>query len=426
MWKMTNSILTILTIMIFFVALVSCSDSDSNNSQIGPPYTGFIPNFSVNLPENVVSDSYINGNASSSKFTSSTSMQKLNLNNLLNVVSDSYINNGNSNSIQKLNLEENPDVIDCSSVLETLNTWEQDVDRGLPQNQTNDADSTKALGYTLHFYALSQFYDCNLRQQVLEDGVDRQCILREGEESGSPENLCHEDENADTSTQFSYTLLQDSELPDDFTRFVGWTSDPNDPTNNNVQGMMLNKYLEDDGGRTKTRIDLHEDETQKIIISTFLGYDTNSEGHSMTRSYFREIKPSDGSAATENYIVGRYWNKVFGGVISLRAHLKSSVGSVLFITICQNVVNLEDAIASTCSSGAASTTYFDSEGTQIGPTADFSGQLSTSATDSNFNPENASDNLDTFFNSESIDEYFDIDNFAPENNPQPPDDSTDP
>ena len=377
------------------MVLASCSDSNSNNDQ--QAYTGFIPNFSVNLPENVVSDSYINnGDSNSSKPISSTSM------------------------MQKLNLEENPDVIDCSSVLETLNTWQRDSDRGLPQSQMN-VDSTKALGYTLHFYAHSQFYDCNLRQQVREDGVNRQCPLREGEETGSPEDLCHEDENVDTSTQFSYALLQDNELPDDFTRFVGWTSDPNDPANNNVQGMMINKYLQDDGVRTKTRIDLHEDESEKIIISTFLSYDTNLEGRSMTRSYFREIKPSDGSEATENYIVGRYWNRAFGGVISLRAHLKSSVGSVLFITICQNVVNLEDAIASNCSSESASATYFDTEGTQIGSTADFSGQLSTSATDNNFNPENTSNNLDTFFNGESIDEYFDLDNFAPENNTQTPD-----
>ena len=282
----------------------------------------------------------------------------------------------------------------------------------------HDADSTKALGYTLTLYAQTQFYDCILRQQM-QYGVERQCLLREGEEPGSPENLCHEDEYADTSTQFSYILLQDSEKPaDDFTGFVGWTSDPNDPTNNNVQGLMIGKYLQNDGMRTKTRLDLHEDETKKIIISTLLNYDTNSsEGLFMIRSYFKEIKPNDGSAATENYIVGRYWNKDFAGVISLRAHLKSSVGSVLFITICPNVANLEDAIASHCSSGAALTTYFDSEGTRIGSTADFSGQLSTSATDNNFNPENASDNLDTFFNGESIDEYFDINNFAPENNP---------
>ena len=55
MWKITNSILTI---MIFFVVvLVSCSDS--NNSQQKQTYTDFIPNFSVNLPENVVSDSEV-------------------------------------------------------------------------------------------------------------------------------------------------------------------------------------------------------------------------------------------------------------------------------------------------------------------------------------------------------------------------------
>ena len=388
MWKMINSILAI----VILVALASCSDSDSDNSQ--QAYTGFIPNFSVNLPENVVSNSYLSENSNAPKPTTPT-------------------------NIHKLNLEENPDFVDCTSVLETLNAWQPVSDQNPAQDTVND-NTGGALGYAFYFYAQSQFYDCNLRQQVREDGVAQQCLLREGEGSANPEELCHENENADISVQFSYALFQNEQLPDDFTRFVGWTVDLDDPAASaDVQGMMVNKYLQDDGARTKTRIDLYEDNEKKIVSSTVLVYNTNSNPQSVTRAYFREVRPSDGGTVTENYVVGRHWDRSHNEVISMRVHLKSNVGSVLFVTICQNLTDLEAAIASPCPVGAVlSTTYFDAEGTPIGATADFSSELATS-TDSNFDPERPSDNLNTFFNGESIDEYFEINNFAPENNTQP-------
>ena len=33
----------------------------------------------------------------------------------------------------------------------------------------------------LGLYAKSQFYDCNVRQQLQEDGLTKRCVLRTGE-----------------------------------------------------------------------------------------------------------------------------------------------------------------------------------------------------------------------------------------------------
>ena len=173
------------------------------------------------------------------------------------------------------------------------------------------------LGLAVNFYATAQFYDCNAREQLQQDGLTTQCKLREGTDGSlEGENLC--DEGAATEVQLLSALITEGES-DDLTRFVSWTMDPNDPQSSDVEGQMINKYLQSDRGRTKTRVNLSRVSGKKAVDVTLLFHDPNGDPAFLLRVYFEE--DGSGNAVTDNYIVARYWSADYGKVLVTKAHL---------------------------------------------------------------------------------------------------------
>ena len=370
-----------ITCLCVFLLSSSCSDGEENRSSVR--YSGYIPNFSVNAPQNSVGAS------------------------VLNLFIKPLVT-----KIQSLNLEENEINIDCT---EALNNWNEaprlpEVANGSLLCFNNQNCRTDEIGYAIHFYAQSQFYDCNIRQQIRDDGLTRQCTLREGSGGRMGEdNLC--DEEASESVQLLYALTQGNPA-EDWTRFVSWTMDPNDPATEDVQGVLINKYLQGDGIRTKTRVDLDRRDGKKVVNSTLLVYDLSGEPSQIVRAYFRE-EGEEGNI-TDNYIVGRYWQVDYGQVVTIRAHLRSGAGASVFVETC-SVNDFTEAQNSACTASGASPVYFDlNDESSTSPIVG----LTTSGADVVFDPRDPSrDDLDTFFNAQDIDDYFDEGAFSPENNP---------
>lgn len=368
-------------LILFLLLSSSCSKEDDKNNSSGLRYTGYVPNFSVNIPN-----------------------RSINSNSFLSLL---------PRQVQLLELEENEINIDCTTALNNANVAPRfpndPSSNGNPFcGEESDQCHENELGFATRFYADTQFYDCNARQQLREDGLSVQCNLREGSEGSIGEdNLC--DEESITTTQLLYAFSV-GETPDDLTRFVSWTMDPNDPETVDVEGRMINKYLEDNGRRTKTRVDLDRENGKKAVDTVFILQNSSNEPIVLKRVYFREA--GSGDDVTDNYIVGRVWDVNYGKVIAVRAHLRSSVGASVFVNRC-DASDFTAAQTSDCTSSTETAIYFNANGEQV--TEAPSGLL-TDGRDANFNPRDSDeDTLDTFFNGGTIDTYFNPSTFSPEN-----------
>ena len=192
--------------------------------------------------------------------------------------------------------------------------------------------------------------------------------------------------------------------------------DPNAPSTEDLEGLMINKYLQSNGLRTKTRVDLDRSDGFKSIGSTLAAYGVPSnELKVITRAYFKEAGGAN-KVVTDNYIVGRIWKKDYGKVLAIRAHLRSGAGSSVFYKTC-TAPNESAAETSTCDIDSSSIgTYFDSNGDHV--TAAPAGVI-TAWNDVNFNPPSG-DHFTSFFNSADTADtvatnYFNPDLFSPDN-----------
>ncbi|MCY4644554.1 MAG: hypothetical protein OXB88_08040 [Bacteriovoracales bacterium] len=384
----------------FFVT--SCFDDDDDSKG----YSGYMPNFSVNVPSGVADDSILKS-ASFSFFES-------------------------------MSLEEGTGQVDCTTALNNWNKAPQ-----LPSSSSgaithgnltlfcssNEGCWTTPAGLVMNFYAQSQFYDCNAREQIQQDGLTRACPLREGT-SGSigEDNLCDESEATTVQLLYAHIVRGDKE---DFNRFTSWTMNPNDPSTNAVRGLLLNKYLqENDQRRTKTRVDLDKNtDGEKVVDSTLLVIDSDGNEESIQRAYFREVKDSEGNV-TDNFIIARFWTGNLARVVAFKAHVKADTGISLFLKSC-DATTYSTAIASTCTPADSDLKYYDSDGQ---PTASNGatnpGGLVNSATDAKFNSRantlNANGtpstpNPNTFYNvaspsAQDIADFFDPERFSPPRN----------
>ena len=280
----------------------------------------------------------------------------------------------------------------------------------------------------LNLYTQSQFYDCNVRQQLQEDGLTKRCVLRTGEAGTDAstnnigaDDLCSQRGLDSVDVQLLYAYRKDEEKPDDNTRFISWTMDPNDSSTEDLEGLMINKYLHDypalngDHSRSKTRVDLDRSDGFKSIDITAASYEVSGELDFIRRINFREAGGRD-KIVTDSYIVGRLWAKHTGKVLVIKAHLKSKAGSSVFYKRCAAATEAL-AKASPCDLDSSTTgTFFDSSGNLAsGPP---SGVI-TAWNDTNFNPPSG-DHFASFFNNpttnnEVITDYFNPDLFSPDN-----------
>ncbi len=182
--------------------------------------------------------------------------------------------------------------ISCTAELEYSNASPQTVGR---------MNVRTAEEYLEHAYAWALFYDCNARQQALEDGDGE---LR-----------------SDSDLQ---AILQTKGNPEDHTRFVAWMGDLNAQES---QGKLVNLYLQDDRTRTKTRIDLNKVGGLKTVDVVFHFQWNNGVDH-WSRAYFREISES------EQFVVQRHYDSDDDTVIIVAGHFLEEVGSATFRRDC--------------------------------------------------------------------------------------------
>ena len=235
------------------------------------------------------------------------------------------------------------------------------------------------------------------------------------------DDLCSQRGLDTVDVQLLYAYRKDEEKPDDNTRFISWTMDPNDSSTEDLEGLMINKYLHDapvlngDHSRTKTRVDLDRSDGFKSIDITTALYEVSGELELITRTNFREAGGND-KIVTDSYIVGRHWAKRTGKVLVIRGHLKSEAGSSVFYKRCDAATE-ESAKVSTCDIDSSTTgTFFDSSGNLVSNAPD---GVITDWNDTNFNPR-GDDHFASFFNhaitnDQVITDYFNPDLFSPNN-----------
>ena len=383
------------------LSLSSCFDGDDSSNSKDNGYRGYVPNFSVSYPRSITTS---------------------------NLLLKSMMRAAPS-VIPSLELEEEPDRIDCSDAIINWNkaTRLPNDATGLssvpycPTDSGNPIDCfNNELGVVLHFYAQSQFYDCNARQQLQEDGLTKQCRLRDGTTGNiGGDDLC--DPGASSYVQLLYSLTEGASA-DDLTRFVSWTMHPTTPKTKDIKGQLINKYLQGDGMRSKTRVDIDRIGGKKVIDSVLLVANAAGDIVSIARAYFREA--GSGDPVTDNYITGRYWHKDYAKVIAVRAHVSSTLGSAVFYRACAAATAL-DAVIAVCSLAGVTAKSFNSNG---GTESSAITGLTPTSADSKFDPRSSSDKLDTFFDTRTIiagnvptgietviANYFDPDRFSPAN-----------
>ena len=159
------------------------------------------------------------------------------------------------------------------------------------------------------FYAQANFYDCNARQQALEDSGDLEVA------QDSP---------------VTTVLYVGSDIPENFTRFVSWTGGI-ESTNNS--GKLVNLYLQDDGVRTKTRIDFVNRSGLKTVNSLLIALGGTRAGQ-WTRSFFQEFE--DGNVIS-HYVGGRHYDTDEQTISIVLAHMKPNAGASTFTIQCTSI-----------------------------------------------------------------------------------------
>ena len=187
-------------------------------------------------------------------------------------------------------------------------------------NNAPKLDSREDLEYTDYlrsFYAITSFYDCNVRQQIQEDEVTR----------------------ADSG---QYTASRIGSTPADYTRFVSWIYRDNNAGESIAHGRLVNRYLQEDGMRTQTRIDLSyngDKNVDSLVSFVSRNPDTNSEYRYYTRVFFQEVSNDEGDVV-EHQIAGRHYNSTQNDVVVVAAVVKLGVGTTVFLKTCQDTNDL--------------------------------------------------------------------------------------
>ena len=193
---------------------------------------------------------------------------------------------------------------------------------------------------------------------------------------------------------------------------------PDNPETEDLEGTMINRYLQDDNIRTKTKVNLNREMGFKAVETLELFYSDGqaSEPNIMTRIYIREARTGTSTeGVTDNYIVIRYWRELYQNVIAIKAHIKDGKGARIFKRRCPEA-NYNDAIGSDCTANHASSieTCFDTSHASVTCDAAFRQDMED-RDGTNFNHPDTGIDLDTFLNGESVEDTFDPNSYSPEN-----------
>ena len=220
-----------------------------------------------------------------------------------------------SNTSQSAGLFVTP--ISCEQQMKKLNETSEKVQTVGKENGVEEDNLEMAKALAAYSYALGLFYDCNMRQQAQDDGAE-------------------EIANDQQKVQYRAASLTDPRW--DLTRFVDWFEYKNnegivsrtDGEADRVDGKMINLYLQEDGARTQTRIDLVKNANLRQITTIFWSERDNKQ--TVLKSHVVEY--SKGSTK-EQLLSLRYYSdnndsNKSGWVL---AHMKTS-GSVIITNTC--------------------------------------------------------------------------------------------
>ena len=211
------------------------------------------------------------------------------------------------------------ETISCDTEVQYYNDAPQLV------NQNNSGDE-----YVHTFYAMANFYDCNLRQQAMEKGS------------------IETDEDASVNT---VKTIGDPSA--DSTRFVSWQGEADASSG---KGKLVNLYLQDDGVRTKTRITFEKVSGVKKVNVLFKS--SGGTYDQWSRAFFREVRDSSGDI-TGHYVGGRHYDSGSSAIAIVLAHLKKDVGISLRKYRCTGVAKAN--FNQVCNQNATAE-YWDSTG----------------------------------------------------------------
>ncbi len=234
-----------------------------------------------------------------------------------------------------------------------------DADADADADAGSGTDLKVALGMASYSYAMSLFYDCNMRQQAAEDGAK---VV------------------ATDDDKIVYRAYHDQGELWDMTRFVTWseykddsgTVPATDGEADTVDGRMVNLYLQDDGeqeegdqeegdqddgARTQTRIELEKKNTLRELRSLF--FLQAEAGKVCQRSHLVEY---DDGTNKEHLLSLRLYHAGDEQIYLALSHMKAS-GSVVLIATC-DIAEGEDYNKS-CDGADFTTFYLDAQQEEI-------------------------------------------------------------
>ena len=305
-------------ILAFSIFLFSC---DSTDFKIDIPsfLDDDIPSFSVKPMEN----------SSVKNIGSNNSYSKTKANSLPEVkpLSDVDLNDVDLDiDLSDIDLD-----IDLSDLrcIEELKYWNDSP-------ELTGGQSLVGIDYIVSFYANANFYDCNVRQQALEDGLK--------------ETL-----QGDLKV---FTAQSIGDIPEDKTRFVSWSENID---KSDIKGKMVNLYLQNDQTRTKTRVDVSYSNGVKTVNAMLEVFFPKVQLQTYTRAFFQEVSDSKGEIVEHN-IGGRHYNSEDEVIIGVIASVKKGLGSSIFVTKCNASAS---SFNDECPFSSPKEYYYNTEGESI-------------------------------------------------------------
>ena len=192
------------------------------------------------------------------------------------------------------------------------------------------------------FYSMSMFYDCVTREQARQSGV--------GESS-------QVDNENDGESVLILTASNIGNNPENLTEYVSWTDLPE---SENVRGLLVNKYLQNDGIRTKTRVDL-EIENGARKVQSLLHVISGGQKIYIKAGFIEGALDADGNFQ-EHEIWGRYYDSSNETIVMARA--KSSIGGGLSVELKRCTISGTD-IETSCNAASPVEQHYDSNGEKV-------------------------------------------------------------
>ena len=176
---------------------------------------------------------------------------------------------------------------------------------------SGQAASISGKDFIHSFYAQAILYDCETRRQARAEGVGA-TSQNHGEEG---------------TVILTVSLIDNR--PEDWTRYISWTDLPESA---NVRGKLINKYLQKDGARTKTRVDLAMKNGARTVKSMLLYTDEYYTAY--TSANFKESSPDTKGNFQVQEIWGRYYDDSANKIVQARALVRVGEGFAVELVRC--------------------------------------------------------------------------------------------